>query len=207
MKQHVKGPTHVAGHTLDVIFTRDTDNIVSNIEVKDPGLSDSYENLLRDHFAIIFDTRLEKPPPIKKTVSFRKHKSINIETFREDLKLIALLNPEVSISNLDEYVELLNTSLTSLIEKHAPLLTKKIVLRPSNPWYNDELHEAKHLKRKLERKWKQSKLTVDHEIYRKQCAIVNKMLKQTRINFYSHQIESCGRDQKTLFKVTKKTSW
>ena len=32
---------------------------------------------------------------------------------------------------------------------------------------------------------------------------VNKFLKQTRVKFYSEKIESCGRDQKTLFKGTK----
>ena len=86
---------------------------------------------------------------------------------------------------------------------HAPLLTKQVTLRPTSPWYNEELHEAKHLKRKLERKWRKTNLTVDHEIYRNQCASVNKLLKQTRVKFYSEKIESCGRDQKTLFKVTK----
>ena len=203
LKQHVKDPTHVAGHTLDVIITRDTDNIVSNIEVKDPALSDSNGKILRDHYAVIFDTKFEKPKPIQKTVSFRKFKSINIEKFKEDLKSLDILNAETVVSDLDEYVDSLNTSLTSLVEKHAPLQTKTITLRPSNPWYNDELHQEKHTKRKLERKWKKSKLTIDHEIYRNQCATVNKMLKQTRINFYSDKVESCGRDQKSLFKVTK----
>ncbi len=65
------------------------------------------------------------------------------------------------------------------------------------------MHDAKHLRRKFERKWRKTQLTVDHDIYRNQCATVNKLLKQTRLNFYSDKIQSCGRDQKTLFKVTK----
>ena len=203
LKQHVTGPTHVAGHTLDVTITRDTDNIVGDIEIIDPGLSDSNGKTLRDHLAIIFNTKLEKPSPTRKSVSYRKLKSINVDSFKEDLKSLPILNQNTPISNLDEYVESINSSLESLIEKHAPLIQKSIVLRPSNSWYNDELHQEKHTKRKLERKWRQSKLTIDHEIYRSQCAIVNKMLKQARKNFYSDKIESCGRDQKALFKVTK----
>jgi hypothetical protein len=181
MEQHVRGPTHVAGHTLDVLITRDTDTIVSTIEVNDPGLSDSDGKISRDHFAVIFHIRAEKPAPIRKTVTYRKLRSIDIESFRNDIKS-------------------LNNSLASLVDKHTPLLTKQVTLRP---WYNEELHEAKHLKRKLERKWRKTNLTVDHEIYRNQCASVNKFLKQTRVKFYSEKIESCGRDQKTLFKVTK----
>ena len=110
---------------------------------------------------------------------------------------------DTTISDVDEYADTFNKSLSSLVDKHAPLKTKTIVLRPSNPWYTEELHSAKHLKRKLERKWRKTDLTVDHKIYRKQCSYVNRLLSKSRVNFYSEKIESCGRDQKTLFKVTK----
>lgn len=203
LKQHVHEQTHVAGHTLDVIITRDNDNIVSNIEIKDPGLSDSSGKLLRDHFAVMFNTHADKPPPIKKTVSFRKLKSIDINAFRNDVKSLEILQTDIPISDLDKEIESLNSSLTSLIDKHAPLITKTIVLRPTNQWYNEDLHKEKHLKRKLERKWRKTKLTIDYELYRNQCALLNKLLKDTRIKFYSEKINSCGRDQKTLFQVTK----
>ena len=92
--------------------------------------------------------------------------------------------------------------MSSLIDKHAPLHSKSIVLRPSCSWYSNNLHEEKHLKRKLERKWRQSKLTVDHQIYRNQCATVNKSLKHAREIHYTDKIQSCGRDQKSIYKVT-----
>ena len=78
------------------------------------------------------------------------------------------------------------------------------MIRPNQPWYTQELHDQKHLKRKLERRWRKSRLTVDHQIYRKQCAIVNKLLLQTRVDYYSDKVESCGTDYKGLFKVTKR---
>ena len=61
-------------------------------------------------------------------------------------------------------MESLNNSLASLVDKHAPLLIKQVTLRPTSPWYKEELHEAKHLKRTLERKWRKTNLRVDHEI-------------------------------------------
>ena len=67
LKQLVRGPTHVAGHTLDILITRDNDSNVSNIEVRDPGLSDSDGKIKRDHFAVIFDMRAEKPAPVRKS--------------------------------------------------------------------------------------------------------------------------------------------
>ena len=186
-----------------MLITRDTESLVSNVEVIDPGLSDSDGKISRDHFAVVLNTHAEKPAPLKKTVTFRKLKSINIETFRNEIKYLEILNTNLTISDVDNHMESLNNSLTSLFDKHAPLLTKSIVLRTTSPWYTEELHEAKHFKRKLERKWRKTNLTVDHDIYRDQCASVNKLLKQTRTRFYSEKIESCGRDQKTLFKITK----
>jgi exonuclease III len=57
MRQLVSEPTHVAGHTLDVMIIRDNDNIVSNIEIQDPGLSDSFGKTSRDHLAVIFEAK------------------------------------------------------------------------------------------------------------------------------------------------------
>ena len=32
---------------------------------------------------------------------------------------------------------------------------------------------------------------------------MNRLLKHARIEYYSHKVESCGHDQKNLFKITK----
>ena len=52
LQQHVHEPTHVLGHTLDVVISRDTSHIVSDITVTDPGLCDHLGKLTRDHFAV-----------------------------------------------------------------------------------------------------------------------------------------------------------
>ena len=70
------------------------------------------------------------------------------------------------------------------IGKHAKLRTKTITLRPTYPWFTEELHAAKHTRRKLERKWRNSGLVIDHEIYRQYCAETNKRLKQLGKNFH-----------------------
>ena len=203
MSQHVHEPTHVGGHTLDVVITRDTDNIVSDIQVTDPGLSDSTGKISRDHFSVTFKARASKPPPTRQTVTYRKLRAIDVDTFKNDILNSEVINKSIHLTNVDELVDAYTTGLTLLIDKHAPLRTRTIVLRPTCPWYTEELHEAKHLRRKLERKWQNSRLTVDHQIYRDQCVIVNKLLKQARIQYYSEKIDSYENDKKHLFKVTK----
>jgi len=201
MMQHVKEPTHVRGHTLDVVITRDTVDTVFNVVVTDPGLSVSSGNISKDHYAVIFNARASKPAPVRKTVTFRKLREINIEKFKQDIT-----ESEIQFENIHDpetLVQTYDTKLSALVDKHAPLRTKSITLRPTCPWYTDELHEAKHIKRNLERKWLKSRLTIDHEIYRNHCAKMNKMLKKARVDFYSDKVTSCGRDQKSMHKITK----
>ena len=120
--------------------------------------------------------------PIHKAVSFRKLRAIDVDTFKQDITDSTILHP--FNGSVDELANAYNNGLHSLVDKHAPLFTKRIVLRPSCPWYSNQLHEVKHLRRKLERKWRCSKLAIDHQIYREQCAITNKLLQQTRISYY-----------------------
>jgi hypothetical protein len=69
MRQHVTEPTHVAGHILDVLITRDTDSTVSNIEISDPDPVNN-GNTSRDHFAVVFNASVSKPPPVRKTMTY-----------------------------------------------------------------------------------------------------------------------------------------
>ena len=57
LQQHVCESTHFHGHTLDVVITRDTSRIVSDVVVTDPGLC--------DHFAVNFTAAIIRPTPIR----------------------------------------------------------------------------------------------------------------------------------------------
>ena len=97
MRQHVTGATHVAGHTLDVVITRDTDTSVSHVEISDPGLPDSSGKTSRDHFAVVFKACAAKPAPIRKTVNLRKLKSIDINEFKKDIESSDILESGLHI--------------------------------------------------------------------------------------------------------------
>ena len=201
LKQHVQEATHIHGHTLDVIITGDTSSIVTGVEVTDPGLCDHLGKLSRDHFAVNFTTKFVKPSTTQKVVSFRKLRAMDVEQFKRDIITSSVL--QNCNGNLDELVSHYNDGLRSLIDKHAPLRSKTILLRPNSPWYTEDLHDAKHLRRKLERKWKRTKLTIDHQIYRQQCTSVNKLLHQTRRTYYSDKISACGQNPKEIFRIAR----
>ncbi|KAK2168981.1 hypothetical protein LSH36_13g26037 [Paralvinella palmiformis] len=66
LQQYAHEPTHVHGHTLDVVITRDTSNLVSDIDVSDPGLCDHMGRLTRDNFAVTFIVNIPNPAPCKR---------------------------------------------------------------------------------------------------------------------------------------------
>ena len=85
MKQSVNEPTHVRGHTFDIVKTRDNSNISSTIVDVGPVLCDYQVNIQQDHFAATFSAKLSKLPPIKKTATYRKLRSIDMRVFKQDM--------------------------------------------------------------------------------------------------------------------------
>ena len=75
--QHVTQPTHNHNHILDLVITRYAENIISDIRIKQPCLS--------DHNAILFDIIVQKPKLLKKTIQYRNWKSDDLLSFSNDL--------------------------------------------------------------------------------------------------------------------------
>ena len=82
--------------------------------------------------------------------------------------------------SLDGLIERYNTTLTSLLNDHAPIRKKAVTLRPANPWFTPEIQMEKVTRRRLERRWRKTRLTVDRELYTQQCAVVCKLIPKER---------------------------
>lgn len=67
--QHVKEPTHVGGHILDLIVTRQTDQIIDN--------TPKVDDLFSDHSSVLCQIQVGKSYWKKSHVSYRKTKSID----------------------------------------------------------------------------------------------------------------------------------
>ena len=57
---------------------------------------------------------------------------------------------------LDDLAHCYNITLFDLLENHAPLKSRKITKRPTVPWFYDNVRLARQLRRKAERKWRQT---------------------------------------------------
>ncbi len=77
LTQHVNASTHCSGNTLDLVLTRSTDNIVQNLSVFKPCVS--------DHEAVLFDVMLNKPRSVVKTIKIHPLSKIGPSSFTKDL--------------------------------------------------------------------------------------------------------------------------
>ena len=110
-------------------------------------------------------------------------------------------HPDIlSACDLDSLACNYNTTLSSVIESHAPLKTKTIVSRPTVPWYNDDIHKAKLLRRKAERKWKKTKRETDFQLFKKRR---NHVTHEAKRKFFTDFVEDNSSDQGRLFRATR----
>ena len=148
-------PTHDMGGTLDLILIPDEfkEKIVS-VTIVDSGTS------LSDHFLVKAEIQT-KPTLLKNTesvqLSYRDFKKIVFEDFRDDVLCSKLCNWSVWCSaDIDESLNLYNTVLQELMDKHCPMINKTIRGR-SKPWFDDDLRKLRRKRRAAERAWRTGK--------------------------------------------------
>ena len=72
-----------------------------------------------------------------------------------DIHSSQLLNTDLLVSDdLDRLVGMNNSVLSELLDKHAPLKSKEITIRPKLPWITDEIVRLRQLRRRAGRLWR-----------------------------------------------------
>ena len=96
-----------------------------------------------------------------------------------------------------------NKTLIAVLDKHAPVKTRTIVMRPQVPRYTDEIRQAKRERRKAERRWRLSKLDSDLAVFKVKRNAVNNLMNKARQAFYTKLIEDNSCNQRKLFRASK----
>ena len=172
------------GHTLDVLITNKTESL-SDISVVDFAIS--------DHKTILFTLDVCPPKRERRTVVTRSVRSIDKTVFSEDLKKtcneVSSLVPD---STVDQLVNGYNAGLQSVLDKHAPLETKRVSDRPATPWFGEEQRGAKIQRRKAESEWRKTGLVVQRQIFTKARGDTNNFYESSKADFYQKQFDECS---------------
>lgn len=190
LTQHVDVMTHLHGSTLDHFITAvDSDLLRKKIVIND---------CLSDHMCMLARLNVNVTTSFtKKTFSYRKFKKINMPCLKKELSNSdLLLNPR--LTSCADFYDQYHTTLSSLLEKHAPLQTKN-ASRPREKWLSSSFFEAKRRKRYLERKWRRTKSVGDRSAFRRQVNNCNNIIKTSKMNYYSDLIQENLHDPKKLW--------
>ena len=106
--------------------------------------------------------------------------------------------------DLAQSVDQYETVLRDLLDTHAPLKRRTVILRPNAPWYSDNLREVKQLKRKCERKMLKSGLEIDRQLYHHQCQVYRQILEKAKCDHHRNEVAKCSDRQ--LFSFVNRMS-
>ena len=128
--QHVTGPTHKLGHTLDLVITRaDTD--VSDVRVGD---------MVSDHALVHFTLRSHKSTDKVQSITSRAWRKLSMDTFSSDLAASSLCaDPDMfDDMSADEMAQLYRSVMTGLLDKHCPVVTIRRKTKHTTPWFDSD---------------------------------------------------------------------
>ena len=196
LNQLVNEPTHKQGHVLDLIITSHKVVCPKSIKI---NTTDSLMFPNCDHFPVRFDLLNTSVDSIneKKIINFRNIKGIDRENFTQELvdELLCLQEE----STFERIISLYNSKCKSVLDTHAPLLTKEIRDRKSAPWFDGEYKALRTCRRKAEKKWRTSGSSEDKEAFkalREQCTQLSDRKKH---EFFRAQFEKHSYSAKSLF--------
>jgi len=192
LNQHINKATQEQGHTLDLVLSRADCGLVKTIDIQPPNLS--------DHSTIIIKCNMEKPAAEKKTIKYRKLKDIDAEDFRMELRNSQLVT-SVANQTVDELVEQYNSSLSTLMQKHAPMITREVFIRDHSPWYTEEVKGAKRKKRRAERRYMSHPSAINSDMLKIEKAGYAQICKQAKMTFYHAKLK--GANSKIIFRTAR----
>ena len=190
LSQHVDFPTHIHGHSLDLIITS-SGTVPKHIYQSDR---------ISDHFTAIAEFDIDVPNQRdRKMITFRNWKSIDIQKFKEDILNSDLIaTPAHTVCELaDQY----NSTLSSILNTHAPLISKQVSTKPQNPWMTPEILAAKNYRRYLERVWRRNPTPLNRSRFSKQTHLCNRMMSKAKSSLYDCLVQENSGDQRSMWRT------
>ena len=180
IKQHVHFPTHIQGHTLDVVATFGENPIVSGVEASPYDVSHHH----------LLDFKISVKPELKavKEVMCRNVKNVDMEKFIDEVKE----RIQITDCGFGENMRLYNTELADLVDREAPLQKRSIKVVTAAPWFDTEYKEMRKQRRRAEKKYKKSKSAEDKEsftILRKQTS---QLAHEKKCKHYGDKLKNNG---------------
>ena len=200
----ISEPTHIKGGTLDLILTQklyDDHMELVNVDIMQVPV-------VPDHFLITCEADIAyQPPPKTSEIICRNMKEISLDTYR-DMILSSDLCGDLP-EDLEECVNLYNSTLRSILDELAPLEKKVINNIDQARWFTADCQESKRIRRKAERRWKTARLkstdpkhlTSTFIKWKEACSTATKTINTARNTYYNTRLDKVKDDSKATFAI------
>ena len=125
-----------------------------------------------------------------------------MEVFEADIQNSDLIRyPK---TNATELAQQYDSVLHTLINLHAPLVTKKISIKPPNPWMTPAILAPKRYRGYLERVWHRTPTALNRSRLARQTHLCNRQMSKPKSAHYSKIIAEHSGDYGSLWKALNK---
>ena len=204
MCQHVTMPTNAFNNTIDLVVTSDykLGKTFNSPSVYDLAVSNVQ---LSDHFLISFKINLEGANKRDKVVHYRHFKSIDPIILKDDLSVLISDNIENHAeSSFGVRTSMFHSSLTDLLDSHAPLKTKTVKHVLGSTWFNHDYVLLRRERRRAEKLAKKTGLQVHRDIFVKLRNGTTKLAATLKHRNIGNKLEATKGNQKELYSTFHK---
>ena len=187
--QHVTSPTHIAGNTIDLIFTES----YSKLKVQNCVTID----FVSDHRMVICQSKINKISVPKEIVSSRKLLPDGLSTLTTDYDDHDILCAKDLMSAVTEY----HLHLSQLRDKIMPSVERKISVRRKTPWFNVYIHNQKKVVRNRERSWLKYGEQHQWEAYKRERNRLKNLINFSKRSITSANVSKAWGNIKNLYSV------
>ena len=189
-------PTHIGGACLDQLFTFSLNDHLhcNNVFI------DNSDTLGSDHFPVICNISNTLGKKYFKSIEFRDIKAIDMNAFACNLNDVL---DQFGISGtFATSVLTLEASVGNLLNEYAPLISKRVSVVDTAPWFDKEYRDLRKLRRLAEKKKNRSEEHFLH--YKDLCQEATALANTKKKDFVEAVIKKSENKTRTLYQVVNK---
>lgn len=190
LQQHISFPTHIKGHTLDLVITSSNSNFLVDIDVTEIDLS--------HHYLIDFKLIDEPETRQQEIVTYRSTKNVDLVRFKEEVQ--NSLNALPPTADLATKVRNYNLALGQIVNDHTCIKKRTMKIVPDAPWFDADYANLRKLRRKAEKKYRKSGAENDKKLYTTLRKQTTQSAFDKKKTFVINKLET-GNSSRTLYSV------
>ena len=195
LRNHINFPTQKLNHHLDLFIDSISSPILTEVEC---GF------MLSDHNFVHALIKLTKPRAPKQEVTYRKLKNIDDSKMDQDLSDIVQQHTHLHNPSPEELVSFYNDNLMKVMNQHAPLKTKLLMISHLPPWFDEKIKVEITLRRHKEQAFRQNPIEYNYWAFYNQRRHVANIIKTAKKQHYINVIQENKDNIKNLYSITNK---